>query len=74
MKGIYQISRGQLITLWIFFIIVWLIGWDALYRAVYTPWVTPQGNPGIAAWVIITIPFALIFYTIGWKNNRKHST
>tara|TARA_Y100000310_G_C20380943_1_gene668071 strand:- start:32 stop:220 length:189 start_codon:yes stop_codon:yes gene_type:complete len=60
MKKIYNISIGQLITMWVF----GGIGW--FFSAIWA-----DGGPAISFFLIILIPFFLIFYTIGWLNNRN---
>jgi len=61
MKNIYNTSKGQLIAMWIFGIIGWL-----LYLAA-----GQDDGSGFMLFLFIFIPFALVFYTIGWKNNKK---
>ena len=63
MKNLYNISRGQLITLWIFGVIGWL--W-ALEKA--TSGYSDSTLAEVLAWII---PLVLIFYTLGWRNNKK---
>ena len=62
---IYNITRGQLITLWVFgfFLWVWSLsdatGWD----------------PSVLGQILcFIIPAVLIFYTIGWRNYQKIKT
>jgi hypothetical protein len=64
MKFTYNITRGQLITLWIFGIIFFL----------YSIGVQSESNP--PSWpifLIIGIPGFLIYYTIGWRKYRKEN-
>ena len=62
MKNIYNISKGQLITVWVF----GLIGLVAsLGESDYS---------GFAKFLSILIPASLVFYTIGWKNSNKESS
>lgn len=60
MKSIYNISKGQLVTVWIFAVIGWI---TALSKNDYG-----SEFAGVLLWVI---PFVVIFYSIGWKNYRK---
>jgi hypothetical protein len=57
MKNLYNVSVGQLITIWVFGIFAWMYALD--------------GYGSSAKFLFVFIPFVLIFYTIGWKNNRK---
>jgi len=62
MHNLYDTSKGQVITLWIFGIFGWI--WSILEVG--------QDRPLFVAFILIwAIPFALIFYTLGWKNNKK---
>ncbi len=61
----YNISRGQLITLWVFAVIGWHV---ALFDAV-------EVDPSPFSWpLLVAIPAALIFYTLGWKKANKKLT
>ena len=60
MNSFYDISRGQLITLWIFGFLGWI---SALDKSDY--------GSGAATIFSVLLPFLLFFYTIGWKN--RHS-
>lgn len=62
MKNIYKITKGQLITIWIFGIIGFFI---ALEQAEYS---------GFATFLVILIPALLIFYTIGWNVSNENKT
>ena len=62
MKNIYNISKGQLITVWFFGVIGWFLTLEE------TSGYYGSGFAEFLAWLI---PFALIFYTIGWKNDKK---
>lgn len=64
MKNIYNISKGQLITLWVFGFAMEI--W-ALAEA--TDWFSPSAFAGFLA---ILFPFILVFYTLGWRNHRKN--
>ena len=57
MKSIYNITKGQLITLWGFGVIS---AWVALFT---------ESVGGF--FYIVSISFILIFYTIGWRDSRK---
>lgn len=57
MKGIYSITKGQLITLWIFGAVSLFYAFDAS-----------------SGFYVSLILLALIFYTIGWRNNRKEKS
>lgn len=59
----YKITRGQLITLWIFGILGWVLVLGASLES-YT-------NGYFLGILFILIPFFLIFYTLGWKNKHK---
>lgn len=59
MKNIYKITKGQLITLWVFGLIGWLV---AVSEAEYS---------GLATFFSVLIPMLLIFYTIGWRALNK---
>ena len=76
MSKIYNISKGQLITLWVFVIIIWIIAVmvtknDAdSFRNFGYHIVDNSGAWGLL-FVLIGVPFIMIFYSIGWKNNKK---
>ena len=62
MKSIYSITRGQLITLWVFGTPIWLF---AAFLSIFI---------NATTWAILSfvfIPPVLIFYTLGWRNARK---
>jgi len=59
----YNITRGQLIVVWIAGIIVWL-----RELAASTEW---YGTP-IDSVLALTIPFILLFYTLGWRVHNIH--
>ena len=63
MKSFYNISVGQLITLWIFGVIAWFF---ALAPAI-------DDSEPLAVLFFAGIPCFLIFYNIGWNNYRKHN-
>jgi hypothetical protein len=62
---IYNITKGQLITVFIFGTIIWII---SLIRLSFN---THPHSPPVEVWLLLTIPFALIFYILGWKNRNK---
>lgn len=59
----YNITRGQLITLWVFGIIAWLV---SLVISIDS-----YGVAGFAIALLIIIPAGLTFYTVGWKSKNK---
>lgn len=61
---IYNVTRGQLITIWVFGVIATFISLVELDS--YDP-------SGWATVFLILIPFTLIFYSIGWKSYREQS-
>jgi hypothetical protein len=64
MKNLYNITKGQLITIWVFGVLGTLY---AIEAASYS-------QSDFAEFSVLLIPFILIFYTIGWRNNRKNKT
>lgn len=55
----YKITKGQLITMWVFVLLLaFVIFMDSAVSE-------------ILAVFFILMPFALIFYTISWRNYRK---
>lgn len=61
--NIYKITKGQLATMWVFGGIAWIsAALDAM------TWYPSPLSPFLS-WFI---PFFLVFYTIGWKNNRRN--
>lgn len=65
MKSIYSISKGQLVTIWVFLGFIWLA---TLAIGLPDNWAHISRIGAILAWLI---PFVLIFYTLGWRSNRK---
>jgi len=64
--SIYKITKGQLITIWIFGILLFL--GDLIYVSdSYTP-------SGFALSMLAVIPAALIFYTLGWKKANSNES
>lgn len=61
MRKIYNITVGQLATLWIF----GGLGWFLTLQPAF------DYGSGFAWFLFIFIPFAIIFYTIGWRNHRR---
>lgn len=64
MKNLYNITKGQLITLWIFGVIGELLALDeaSSYKG--------YEGAGFIAWIL---PMVLIFYTLGWLNDKNHA-
>lgn len=60
MGKIYNISKGQLATLWIFGALAWV-------------WTSEEFNynSDLAEVLLLIIPFILVFYTIGWRNQKR---
>jgi len=61
--SIYNITKGQLIILWIFGVLLWIGDIITFLESYSTS--SPSG------FLIILIPFILIFYTIGWRKKHK---
>lgn len=57
----YNITRGQLITCWIFGTIAFFIFGG----------LAENSDETINYLLGILIPFLLVFYTLGWRNNKK---
>lgn len=64
MKNLYNITKAQLITTWIFGALTWLFILLSSQDS-YNTGITLEGI------LFFLIPFLLIFYTFGWSNNRK---
>ena len=62
MKNFYNVSQGQLITMWVFGV----IGWLYAYNGSLNDYVNALLN--FSLWFI---PFFLVFYTVGWLNAKK---
>jgi len=60
MKNLYNITKGQLIVLWVF----------ALCIMVWTMDKDDMGSEWAGLVGIVTL-FAIIFYTVGWRNKKK---
>lgn len=60
MKNLYNISIGQLITTWVFGGLGWFISG-----------IGADSGSTISIFMIVLIPFFLVFYSIGWWNNQK---
>ena len=72
MKKIYKISKGQVITLWVFFGLLWTYITFAIIMSI----VLGLGGPKPLTRIIFLllfwfIPFVLVFYTLGWKSSRR---
>jgi len=63
-KNMYNITKGQLIVVWIAGIIVELF----LLFIIDTTY--PNSEPHL--FLFLMIPFILIFYTLGWKSRNIH--
>jgi len=62
MYNLYDISRGQLITLWVFGLIFFVAvanRADATDASVFV------------LFLAVFVPFSLVFYTLGWRNKNK---
>ena len=62
MKSVYSISRGQFVTLWVFGLIGWFWAMDK------SDYYSYNFSYEFLLWAI---PLLLIFYSIGWRNNKK---
>ena len=63
---IYNITKGQLITLWAFGFFFWVWVGDLSSIKISDSF---RIDPFL---LILLIPFILIFYTIGWKNDHDN--
>lgn len=62
MKNIYNVTTGQLLSFWGYGIVLWLFSF-----------VISETHELLGGYFIITIPFSLIFYTIGWFDYKKNN-
>lgn len=62
---IYGISKGQLVTIWVFGVILWL--GDAFYVLIESGSYGGE-SVGFALFLLVLIPFSIIFYSVGWKR------
>jgi len=62
---IYNITKGQLITIWV---IGGIVSFYELFMFI------DSYDGGIHALFCFLIPLILIFYTLGWKNYRRSSS
>ncbi len=69
MKNIYKITKGQLVVLWVFVIIV--ISFLAYQFNEYCYISEVQCKEGGSVFPIIILSFLIMFYTLGWKNFRS---
>ena len=60
---IYNITRGQLIAIWIFGLIAAFVALVDLDSYDSSGWSTV---------LLVLIPAALVFYSIGWRAHRKN--
>ncbi|HEY9583838.1 MAG TPA: hypothetical protein VJI66_02650 [Candidatus Paceibacterota bacterium] len=72
---IYNISKGQFVTVWIFSITIWVLiinkscNW---YKEFYRcPPPALSSNTSSYDWLAVIVPFVIVFYTIGWMSNRR---
>ena len=63
MRNFYNITLGQLITVWVFGFFSLLLSAGGMAEE--------PSNTAFYLFLVSFIHFALIFYTIGWRNNRK---
>ena len=74
MKNLYDITKWQFITLWIFSVVAWILivqescNW---YKDCNIFSIGATINTPVYDWLAILIPFVVLFYTIGWRNNKK---
>ena len=73
MKKIYNISKGQVITLWVFFGILWIVSALGVFIDFSSSYISPK-EMGLFHFLLLgfwLIPFLLVFCTLGWKNNKN---
>ena len=73
MKNHSNISKGQLITVWVFSVIAWYI---VIKEACWwykdcNRFSGSDQDTTLYNWLSFIIPFLLIFYTLGWFKKRK---
>ncbi len=61
MKNLYKITKGQIISRWVFGLIGWVV---SLSETDYS---------GFATFLAVSIPMVLVFYTIGWRSTNKRN-
>lgn len=59
MRNIYDISPGQLLTLWLLGFALILFNIDNV------------GYSTLSAAIVLIPPFALVFYSIGWRSRKR---
>jgi len=59
---LYDITKSQLIIIWVLGIIVWL--WSG---------VEAETNGGLYMLIFLILPFILLFYSLGWRKKHKKS-
>jgi len=65
-KKFYSVTLGQLITIWVF-------GLSAMFFSLIAASNAAEQDSSLFLFLlIIVILFFLIFYTIGWRANRKN--
>ena len=65
---IYQITKGQLVTLWAFGLVGWLFSWAGAVS-----YKISDSLEGLYWFLFIFIPFVLMFYTNGWLSENNKS-
>ncbi len=63
----YNITKGQLITIWVFGLFLWVV---TFFCGVYS---YSSIFDKIWLFLFLVIPFIMVFYTIGWRNCQKRS-
>jgi len=71
MKSIYNISKAQLVTIWVFLGAGWF--WLNSYQigSGGVNYFCAFRNCNANVFLLWAIPFILIFYTAGWWNNQN---
>lgn len=68
----YKITKGQLIILWIIGVALFVSGWSsAINDYTYHNADTSELTHIWLFCLTVLIPLILIFYTLGWRNNKK---
>ncbi len=63
----YNITKGQLITIWVFGVFLWVVTFFCglySYSSIFDK---------IWLFLFLVIPFIVVFHTIGWRNCQKRS-
>jgi len=69
--SIYNITKGQLITLWVFGFFWWALALPVLVVYFLPNFGDPSDPPLASLLLVMFIPFLLTFYTLGWRNNKR---